>query len=69
MGRKEVLSPGSVMGLGPGCGSTRFGRMMLGMVFCLWWPRAAIFGNPVGATGVSRERVSLKVNIHLNFSM
>ena len=57
------------MGLGPGCGSTRFGRMMLGMVFCLWWPRAAIFGNPVGATGVSRERVSLKVIIHLNFSM
>ena len=28
--------------------------------------RGEIFGNPVDATGIRRERVSLKVIIHLN---
>ena len=28
-----------------------------GYVFCLWRPRAAIFGSAVGATGFSRKRV------------
>ena len=34
------------MGLGPGCGSTRFGRMMLGMVFLPLVAKGSDFWKP-----------------------